>query len=51
LVHTDGVIALSQMIAVPNLFFLLNKFHGLPRLNEVWSLHPYWSCLDVNGST
>jgi len=34
-VHADGVIAFSQMIAVLRLFFSLNKFHGLPRLNEV----------------
>jgi hypothetical protein len=50
-VHAVGVNVFCLVFAVLRLFFSLNKFHGLPRLNEVWSLHLYWSCLDVNGST
>jgi len=50
-VHAEGVSALSQIIAVLGILFSLNEFPGLPRLNVVWSLQPYWSCLDVNGST
>ena len=50
-VHAEGFNVLSQIIAVLGILFSLNEFPGLPRLNVVWSLHPYWSCLDVNGST
>jgi len=50
-VHADVVNALSHIITVLGLFLSRNDFPELPRLNEVWSLHPYWSCWDVNGST
>ena len=48
-VHADVVNAVSRIIAVLGLFLSLKKFPWLPSLNDVWSLHPYWICLDVNG--
>ena len=49
-VHADGVIALSQIIAVLS-FFLTEQVSWAAKAE--WSVkpHPYWSCLDVNGST